>query len=204
MKITVFASLAVMLEALGQAENWQKLSVCVESAGVRQNEQVEIIASRIFEQAHVKLEWHMESRSCRYRPERVIEISLSTHTAADYMPAALAYALPYEGRHIVVFYDRIEYADPHLLPTLLAHIMAHEITHLLQGFSQHSEEGIMKARWGKGDYALMKLGALDFTPNDVRLIRDGLSGYERAQTRRVQLAAHQLVIALEIAGKLPD
>ena len=61
----------------------------------------------------------------------------------------LAYALPFEGTHIVVFYDRVEEcvrAD--LFPTLLAYVLVHEITHILQEITRHSATGIMKRALG--------------------------------------------------------
>src|SRR5580698_9505171 len=56
----------------------------------------------------------------------------------------LAYALPYEGTHIVIFYDRAQAAmpDPEGVAQLLAHVLAHEVTHVLEGVSRHSAEGV--------------------------------------------------------------
>jgi len=47
----------------------------------------------------------------------------------------MAYAHPYEAVNIFVLYDRIEKSadGPILASTFLAHVMTHEITHLLQG-----------------------------------------------------------------------
>jgi hypothetical protein len=57
---------------------------------------------------------------------------------------------------------------------LLAHVMAHEITHLLEGFAGHSETGVMKARWDAGDLRRMAVKPLLFDVEDVYLIQDGL------------------------------
>jgi hypothetical protein len=88
------------------------------------------------------------------------------------MPGALAYALPYEGTHITVFYDRI--AKGAYPSTVLAHVMVHEITHLLQGIGRHSETGVMKARWTVRDMIGMGMTPLPFTREDVDLIYLGL------------------------------
>jgi hypothetical protein len=56
--------------------------------------------------------------------------------------------------------------------------MAHEIAHVLEGVSRHSEEGIMKGYWQQRDYRQMKSGTLPFDPTDVELILAAL--YKRA------------------------
>ncbi len=91
---------------------------------------------------------------------------------------SLAYALPYQqsGTAIHVFADRV-LRNPNraFSRTLLAHIMVHEITHVLQRVSRHSESGIMKAQWSAADYQRMERTPLPFTPEDVLLIRQGLA-----------------------------
>jgi hypothetical protein len=58
---------------------------------------------------------------------------------------------------------------------LLAHVLVHEITHILQGTEQHSGSGIMKAVWTHQDHLQMLTGALPFTPQDVEMIHRGLA-----------------------------
>jgi hypothetical protein len=77
--------------------------------------------------------------------------------------------------HIEVFYDRIAQADPDLVPSLMAHVIVHEITHILQGIDRHSTGGIMQAVWGSSDYIQMKRGQLRFTPADVEMIQRGFA-----------------------------
>ena len=62
-----------------------------------------------------------------------------------------------------------------LVPTVLAHVLTHEITHLLQGISRHSEHGTMKARWTRGDFAIMACKPLEFEAEDIDLIYRGLA-----------------------------
>ncbi len=63
-----------------------------------------------------------------------------------------------------------------IIPTeLLAHVMAHEITHILEGVSRHSNSGIMRALWSEDDHKMMKKHPLSFAPEDVELIRSGLA-----------------------------
>jgi len=41
---------------------------------------------------------------------------------------------------------------PVFVPSLLAHVIVHEITHLIKGTDEHSESGILKQRWEPADY----------------------------------------------------
>ena len=52
---------------------------------------------------------------------------------------------------------------------VLARVMVHEITHILQGMSNHSDKGIMKAHWNA-----VEARSLGFTADDVELIYNGM------------------------------
>ena len=137
-------------------------------------QRAESIASGMFLQADVKIEWHRDS-DC---PADAIRISFSDGTYRSFRPEALAYALPYEKTHIVVFYDRLRQHGSARLPVVLAHVLVHEITHILQGVSRHSESGIMMAHWGTNEYNEMAFKPLPFPPADVEMIRIGLDARE--------------------------
>jgi hypothetical protein len=93
----------------------------------------------------------------------------------------LAYANPYKtsGTSIHVFADRVLHLNLHphagFANALLAHVIVHEITHVLENLKHHSDEGIMKATWTLGDYDGMRRRPLTFAPEDVRLIHEGLA-----------------------------
>lgn len=91
---------------------------------------------------------------------------------------ALAYSLPYKqsGTSIHVLAGRVR-LDRGLsfAYTLLAHVMVHEITHVLEQIERHSGAGVMKAVWSDRDYDEMKRHPLPFAPEDVELIRKGLA-----------------------------
>jgi len=100
---------------------------------------------------------------------------LEEETPTTERPGALAYAFVLEGTHIVVFADRVEalmQADH--IPMLLAYVVAHEITHILQGVPRHSTTGIMKAHWNQDDHFAMLKNALNFTAYDEDLLHAGL------------------------------
>ena len=154
-------------------------------------------ASEMFADIGVSLVWQFGSPS---RPEAgSIAIEIVTGTPAKFMPGALAYAFPYEGIHIRVFWDRIrDYATPR---EVLAHVLVHEITHILQGESRHSEEGIMKAHWTPADLSTMAKKPLGFAPEDVKLIFEGLDRREDGGVVSGRGAATLSAIKTEASGK---
>jgi hypothetical protein len=101
-------------------------------------------ATRIFAAIGVTLEWHGSNRC----PSGALSISLKETTPPELDSGAFAYALPYEGTHIVVFLDRIEQRRaPQQTALVLGYVIAHEITHMLEGVCRHSDTGLMKAKW---------------------------------------------------------
>ena len=179
MKTSAMITLAAILgrSTLGATKSdAQKVAVCLEGSnydtvvnGAMKR------ASNLFLSAGVNLEWHSDQTFCQGQRDLAIMVSLLTSTPKTFHPGTLAYALPFEGVHIQVFYDRIGLADPGLLPYLLAHVFVHEITHILQGIDRHSISGIMKAQWNSSDYTSMKRGQLRFTELDIEKIHDGLA-----------------------------
>ena len=202
MKLTaVMAMAAVMGTTMGTTAwagesgvanegNERKVTVCMERGAdtftaFRAREMV----SKMFAKIGVEIEWsHLNS--C---PADGLRISLSTITPVALLPGALAYALPYEGTHIVVFYDRIQSAvEPETVPYLLAHVLAHEITHILQGVNRHSASGVMKAHWESGDFLKMRQQPLGFTEEDAMLIHQGLGAQASHRASFALIAVNSL------------
>jgi hypothetical protein len=89
----------------------------------------------------------------------------------------MGFAQPGKGM-VTIWYGQIEPLSrtwPGLLPLLLAHVLVHEVTHILQGVPRHSDIGVMKAYWNIDDYREMAKTPLPFTELDTRLILDGLT-----------------------------
>jgi len=163
----------------GGAVEKHKVPVCL-SASVRPPAiySARPIISDIFEQVRVQIEWQPDGSDCR-KSSGAISISLSDNTPQATIPGALAYSQPFEGTHIVVFFDRVSrMVEPAKVPSLLAHVLVHEITHVLEGCDSHSDRGVMKAHWDARDYVHMSPGHLTFTAEDVVLIDRGLDGWE--------------------------
>jgi hypothetical protein len=137
-----------------------------------------VVATDIFAGIGVKLAWRLPG-NC---PADGIVITFSNDTPASVFPGALAYAMPYEGKHTVVFYDRVK----DQMGTVLGHVIAHEVTHILQGVIRHSESGVMKANWTGADYQAMTWKPLEFTREDIDIINCGL---ERRAKHLVAVAA---------------
>ena len=133
-------------------------------------------ASRLFHEIGVTLMWTTPD-SC---PADGVRISLTRNTPVSFQPGAMGYALPFEGTHIRVFADRIEKSTPSLVPHLLGYVIAHEITHIIEGTDRHSDHGVMKAHWDKRDLYQMQFDQLPFAQEDVDLIFLGLCKRIRA------------------------
>ena len=105
-----------------------------------------------------------------------IIIDITSDTPKMFAPGALAWAQVYEGVHISVFWDRIKNkvgGRDRLGTCLLAHVMAHEIAHIIEGVDRHSETGLMKAHWTNAEIEGMSVRLLSLAPEDVQLIHNG-------------------------------
>ena len=183
MKIAAMTLMAAMVAVAAEpSQPQQKLTVYLrDNAGVPLPVRASALelAEKMFATIGVRLDWR-SGEPPRTSSAQPIFVELVTPTPTNLMPGALAYALPYEGVHIRVFYDRIwSKAVPSLRAMLLAHVLVHEITHVLQGIDRHSDSGVMKALWTAQDYFQMRVEALPFNPEDVELIHLGLARQAR-------------------------
>jgi hypothetical protein len=178
MRLTAIS--AIFLAVAGTVQAAGKIYVCVNANSVPKEVIgiAEGISSRMLGTAGVAVQWRFgESRSHDdIAADRTIIVNFEMQAPPGSDPASLSYALPYEGVHIVVFYDRIQGLSryPNLRRTILAHVLTHEIVHMLQGIGRHSKAGVMKAHWDGRDYLDMTWRTLPFTSEDVELIRSGL------------------------------
>jgi hypothetical protein len=177
--ITMLAAtvgVAAQVRGAGRTED-KSVSVCVENvAGFDVLPLAQQTASKMFAEAGVTMDWHRGLMGCPADGILITLSLLSDHAPADLPPQALAYALPYEGSHIVIFYDRLQRkVKPAQMSSLLAHVLAHEVTHILQGIHRHSGRGLMKANWDGSDYQTMMWKPLPFAQEDIELIHHGLA-----------------------------
>jgi hypothetical protein len=144
-------------------------------------------ASRMFAGIGLRVEWTVHppaparepaGTGCSSVQPEVFVIRMTSEASEPGTAEALGYALPYSrnGTRITVFYGGLLQAilpQRRLASALLAHVMVHEITHVLQRVARHSDAGVMRAHWTTSDFADMLRKPLEFTPIDVALIRRG-------------------------------
>src|ERR1700676_5043517 len=102
--ITVAAGVTVQA---GPTNNIKVIVYVQNGAGVplAEKNQAEVLASSMFASIGVKIDWR-NGQPSGYDKGLVIE--LKGNTPETEKPGALAYAMPVEGVHIVVFWDRME------------------------------------------------------------------------------------------------
>jgi hypothetical protein len=89
---------------------------------------------------------------------------------------SLGVSLPHAqfGISASIFQERIEtlcQGSGQDFALLLGHAIAHEIGHVTLASNAHSPNGIMRARWGKGEFHLAAMGHLGFNPQQGAEIR---------------------------------
>src|SRR5262249_16183721 len=136
-KVKITLITAVLLAFGGGAHAGGRIQVFVNPNGAPLDVTgiAEGISSRMFAAAGVEVQWHMLRAGSRNAvpPGRAIIIHFENKAPAGLNPGTMAYALPFEGVHIVVYYDRIKSAsrdNPALRATILGHVLTHEITHI--------------------------------------------------------------------------
>ena len=139
------------------------------------------LAGSMFAAIGVRVKWAAESRvpPSPAGASAVVHLRMVEQPQAGCEAPALGCAFPYAdgAKAIDILYPRLKTickSQSGLESKLLAHVMVHEIAHVLQGVSRHSETGVMKAHWTGDDYGAMRWKALPFTAHDVELIRAGI------------------------------
>jgi len=191
MKILSVVAMAAVAGFGGQTaqanENERKLTVYItnEHFAMPASNFAKDQAAKMFAKIGVIVEWRSAGRG--HLPLDAIVVDIVEEQTSE-CGGALACALPYEGVHIRVFYNRFPATvAQNAIPGLLAHVLVHEITHILQGTVRHSESGVMKAKWSGQDFIQMEHKPLQFTEHDVILIKGGM------EQRAARLEARRLM-----------
>jgi hypothetical protein len=173
--ITRIALLACMAHATAYgSETRQKPAVCLQVDVPDQHlisRLAQGLATRIFADIGIPLDW----RRCGPASEssqRLIVVQLVAGKNEGLTSGVLGYAVPYR-RHVIISFDRIEGMQDAW--TVLGHVMVHEITHVIQGVSRHSDTGLMKPHWSGDDLLKMRHKALSFTQEDLILLYSALA-----------------------------
>jgi hypothetical protein len=135
------------------------------------------VAADLFAGIGVELRWaghNQRVAGCSVR----VEIELTVSAGPADRPGSLGYAsVGVEAdKAIHVFLDRVHaMVPPAERGALLGHVLAHEITHILEGVPRHSDSGVMKARWEPRDLRELARRPLHFALVDDGLIHAGLN-----------------------------
>lgn len=164
-----------MARAVYGNETPRRLTVCVrvEAAEPRPVRPLaQRLAAGMFADIGISVQWKPWERACDSSPVPIV-IELASATPEEVRPGSLAYALPYQGKNITIFLDRVEHMQSPAI--VLAHVMVHEIVHVVQGVCRHSATGMMKAHWTSNDLVEMRHRTLPFAPEDLILLDLGLA-----------------------------
>lgn len=145
---------------------------------------------RIFQQAGVETLWRNCSEKVENTQPAGCHVVGSSYLVLKILPRATSAQLRDRndvlgtatldekgvGFYGYAFYDRIQRMaeDRRLSPTLLGHVLAHEIGHLLLRSNSHSVSGIMSARWTGDELRRISEGAMLFTALESNVMRDRL------------------------------
>lgn len=152
-------------------------------------ERAEYQASQVFRHAEIEVHWlncrvpgvsEEASRACREAvfPEhlhlRIVRKSLGLKGEAMGISFQADNG---SGCYADLFYEpmeRLHQSDGTDIASLLGHVAAHEIGHLLLGANSHSRAGIMHAHWTAEELAIARVGGLVFLEKESRRMKTRL------------------------------
>jgi hypothetical protein len=167
------------------AQDHTLMALVVDYASVRSDilDEARQQTTRIFRESNVELIW-LERGDHRFNDPIVLNSVITVHILSRQMAdaakkpnGAMGWAA-LRTRIVKVFYDGIvdllkgDGSRSRETASVLAHVIAHEIGHLLIGSRQHSAGGLMQARL---DRRRASLGALFFTPSEAQVIQTKLA-----------------------------
>jgi hypothetical protein len=177
MKTQRLAAMLAMTAAslcAGQSAVTQKatVTVCMESDW-KALEGVRPLTAAMFAHIGVRIVWRTRD-ACPVGVDAIqVRLSRDSTSVRNVSFEALAATQPY-ARTVTVFLDRVKDLNRSRGISVMAVVLAHEITHVLEGIDRHSATGIMKARWDNHDYLEIGRQTLAFAQDDIDLIYAGL------------------------------
>jgi len=146
-------------------------------------------AGRVFEQAGIEVKWlncqvpaasEEESEMCRKAvfPQHLqLRIVRKARTLNGKAMGVSFQAADGSGCYADVFYEpmkEVHESSGADIASLLGHVVAHEVGHLLLGTNSHAAAGIMQARWTAEELASNEMGKVAFTEKESRQMRETL------------------------------
>lgn len=145
-----------------------------------------VLVSTMLQEAGVEIEWF---RSSQWNGEHKIVIFVRLREArAISSRTALAFTAPLGGdkKVVTVYTDRVRIVSRAAgvrESTLLAHVLVHEIGHVLERTDRHSNTGVMKEYWTRADLDEMAVRPLHFGKEDIEWIRMTLAELREQRER---------------------
>jgi hypothetical protein len=199
-KLTLLTAALAAGSAIAREPTGPMVTICLTTdrnpAWLRQStvERATMIADQIMAGAGVRLSWRGNLDPCLGEAVKAVQVDLSWNRPPRELPGALGYAQPFGDAYVRVFCDRIQKSvAPEREQYLMGHVIAHEITHVLEGTDFHAVSGVMKAVWDFRECRRMAVQSLTFTATDLLLIHQGLE--DRAGFRPARQHAAPVVIA---------
>jgi hypothetical protein len=129
----------------------------------------------IFARAGIEIVWHDEAADAPAAYRFAVKIVAHALDYAGAKPHVMGVALrETRGTLVYAFFGRVsDFARAQRIPssTMLAHVIAHEVGHLLLPKGWHSERGLMRGKWDRAQVETAVRGELTFTPEEIRSIR---------------------------------
>ena len=145
-------------------------------------------AMRIYRKAGVTTSWIVCKSSTMEVDLRCQDLPSATHLnlrivqhaskASDGIFGVAFLSAEGTGAYTDVSYNSVEELDRewHVgVAGVLGHVMAHEIGHLLLGSNAHSRQGIMCPSWHRDELRRASMGALLFSEEQARFMRERLA-----------------------------
>jgi hypothetical protein len=148
------------------------------------NLQTKALASRMFAAVGVRVVWRLGEPQPNAAGGLVVGVRFAESPSLNYRGVVLARAYPFGGsvRSITVFRNRVlVMAEASRIEQfkLMAHVLVHEIGHVLERNDHHSDTGVMKAQWTPADYEAMAWKPLPFEEEDIAWIHRTLEELPR-------------------------
>ena len=165
-------------------------------------QKAEVEAARVFHGAGIAAKWlnceksvaPQESTACReaaFPAHLHVRIARKPLRAKEGVLGVSFLGADGAGCQADLFYERMEELEKtsHAnLASLLGHVAAHELGHLLLGTNSHAANGIMQARWTGQELAGINLSGLYFSSAESARMRERLSIGMSAEKQSPQLA----------------
>jgi len=139
-------------------------------------------AGQIFGHAGMKIVWQecpTGNEPCHKGPGPVFFLAIKAGPAQNKFLDVVSGQAIIADHLAVVYYDALprvarSKTGPHEASAVLACVIAHELGHLLLGAYGHSIHGIMRDRWDIEQTRLALMSALDFLPEEGKLMKRSL------------------------------